>query len=178
MNTDNQTLLLVDDRDNFSGEYAKRVDCHIGKGLHHRAFVVLVENNNGKILMQKRKHKLWNNFWDTTAISHPLHLKDRDESYVEAANRALKDEMGIESVKLVNVGGFNYFAQFGAKCENEYCAILVGEYNGPVNASKDLVYEYKWIPKKDFIDECIKENPSYTPWAILTGKFLKKGQSL
>lgn len=177
MNPDGQMLLVVDDSDVFHGQYAKRIDCHTGKGIHHRAFLVLLENNS-QVLLQKRKHKLWNGFWDITATTHPLHLEDHDESYHEAAARALKVEMGIENVKLVNVGGFNYFAQFGAKCENEYCAILVGEYNGPVNASKDLVYEYKWLPKTEFINNSVNDESTYTPWAILTGKFLKKGQSL
>ena len=78
-----QQLLLVDEKDEFLGQYAPRSACHTGKGLHHRAFAVCLFNKSGQILLQKRKHKLWDNFWDVTAISHPLHLLDRDESYQE-----------------------------------------------------------------------------------------------
>ena len=172
MNTDNQILLLVDENDNFSGKYAKRIDCHTGKGIRHRAFVTLLENSKGEVLLQKRKHALWDGFWDTTAISHNLHLEDHDETYTEAGNRSLLVEMGIPEVDLKNVGGFPYFVEFGKMCENEYCAILLGNYDGVVQPNKDAVYEYKWLDKKAFIQSCINEDEAYTPWAILTGKFL------
>lgn len=172
MNTDNQMLLLVDEKDNFSGKYAKRIDCHMGKGLHHRAFLVLIGNIQGKVLLQKRKHKLWDDFWDITATTHPLHLEAHDETYDEAAERCLKKEMGISGIKLKNIGGFNYFAAHGENCENEYCAILMGKYDGDVKINGNVAYAYKWIPKDEFIKECVKENQEYTPWAILTGKFL------
>lgn len=177
MNIDNQIVILVDEQDNFLG-YAQRKKCHTGQGIHHRAFVVLLENKKGEVLMQKRKHALWNNFWDTTAISHPLHRDNADESYDRAGKRALKDEMGIEQVNLINIGGFNYFAAHGENCENEYCAILMGNYSGNITPNFNAVYEYKWVPKKEFIEECIKENSTYTPWAILTGKFIEKGTAL
>ena len=173
ISTDNQILLLVDEADVFSGQYATRKECHTGNGIHHRAFLVLLENDNKEVLLQKRKHNLWDDFWDITATTHPFHLEDRNETYEEAAKRALQNEMGIKDVKLKNIGGFNYFAKHGDNCENEYCAILVGEYNGEVKASPDLVYHYKWMPKDEFIQECMSSNSSYTPWAILTGKFLK-----
>jgi isopentenyl-diphosphate delta-isomerase type 1 len=172
MNTDNQMLLLVDDTDRFSGDYATRKKCHTGKGLHHRAFVVLLENKKGEVLLQKRKHKLWDNYWDTTAISHVLHLKDHDETYTDAALRAMKSEMGIAKMSLEKIGGFNYFAKHGKNCENEYCTILIGNYNGKVKADSRAVYEYQWMKKKEFIQHCLDENNVYTPWAILTGKFL------
>lgn len=171
-NTDNQMLLLVDEDDNFSGKYAKRIDCHTGKGIRHRAFVTLLENNKGEVLLQKRKHSLWDGFWDTTAISHTLHLDDHDESYNEAAERTQQAEMGIKGVSVDKIGGFTYFAKFGDMCENEYCAILYGTYNGEVKPNKDAVYEFMWLDKQTFINNCLKENNTYTPWAILTGKLL------
>jgi isopentenyl-diphosphate delta-isomerase len=172
MNTDNQMLLLVDENDNFLGKYAERIDCHTGKGIRHRAFVTLLENKKGEVLLQKRKHKLWDGFWDTTAISHPVHLKDHDETYSEAGNKTLQREMGIPEVALTNAGGFSYFAKFGKMCENEYCAVLIGEYDGKVNPDPDFVYDYKWVNKKTFITRCLKEDPAFTPWAILTGRLL------
>ncbi len=173
MNTDNQILLVVDDQDNFI-RYENRKECHLGNGIHHRAFVVLVENSKEEVLLQKRKHKLWDGFWDTTAISHPLHIGDRDESYEEAGNRSLMDEMGIRPLSLENVGGFNYFVKHGENCENEYCAILTGLYEGDVVINSDAVYEYKWIPKTEFISQSLKEDQSLAPWAILTGKYLSE----
>lgn len=171
MNTDKQILLLVDDKDNFL-DYEKRDACHLGNGLHHRAFVVLLENSKDQVLLQKRKHKLWDGYWDTTAISHPLHLEDRDETYNEAGSRALKNEMGIENIALKKIGGFNYFVKHGENCENEYCAILNGNYDGKIEINSNCVYEYKWEHKDDFIKKCIENDKEFAPWAIFTGKFL------
>ena len=120
---------------------------------------------------------MWDNYWDTTAISHVLHLHDHDESYEEAAYRSMQSEMGIAELPLKKIGGFNYFATYGKSCENEYCAILFGTYNGPVIPNKNAVYEYQWMNKKKFIQECLGNNKQYTPWAILTGKFLASKNS-
>ena len=121
-----QKLILVDEDDNPTGKYADKGECHFGTGLHHRAFVVLLENKKGEVLLQLRKHIRWDGYWDLTAISHVLHLDDHNETYEEAALRALKDEMGISlssgfkntgGVKLPhppsvqNIGGVNYFSK-------------------------------------------------------------------
>lgn len=165
-------LILVDEQDNETGEYADKGECHFGDGLHHRAFVVLLYNSKGEVLLQYRKHVRWDKFWDLTAISHVLHLGDRNETYEEAANRSLNDEMGIDRVTLKKIGGFNYFAKYHSHCENEYCAVLVGEYNGDVRPNPDVVYEYRWTDEKQFIED-VKNNPSaYTPWAIETATIL------
>jgi isopentenyl-diphosphate delta-isomerase len=173
MQTSRQILIIVDEHDVPTGKYEDKGECHFGDGIHHRAFVVLLENSKGEVLLQFRKHVRWDRFWDLTAISHVLHLEDHDESYQEAALRSLKEEMGITEVAIKKIGGFNYFAKYHAHCENEYCAILIGSYNGEVKANPDVIYEYKWMPKKEFFKD-VENNPEkYTPWAIETVKILR-----
>lgn len=168
-----QMLILVDENDVPTGEFADKGECHFGEGLHHRAFVVMLYNKKREVLLQYRKHVRWDKFWDLTAISHVLHFPDRDESYEEAGQRALRDEMGIENVSLEKIGGFNYFAKYHGQCENEYCAILVGDYDGEVVPDQEAVYEYKWQPENEFLTD-VSENPDkYTPWAVETAKVLK-----
>lgn len=167
-----QLLILVDENDIPTGEYADKGECHFGQGIHHRAFVVLLYNSKREVLLQFRKHVRWDKYWDLTAISHVLHLDDRNETYEEAGDRSLKDEMGIDGVQLTKIGGFNYFAKYHSHCENEYCAVLVGTYNGEVTPDRNLVYEYKWMNEKDFLRD-VKSNPEkYTPWAIETVNIL------
>lgn len=167
-----QMLIIVDENDVPAGQYEDKGECHFGNGIHHRAFVVLLENSKGEVLLQLRKHVRWDKFWDLTAISHVLHFSDHDETYEEAANRSLQEEMGISNVKVKKIGGFNYFAKYHAHCENEYCAVLIGSYKGEVISNKDLIYEYKWMPKQEFIDD-VKKNPEhYTPWTLETVKIL------
>lgn len=172
MNT-NEQLLLVDNNDNFSGQYADRLSCHTGKGLHHRAFVVVVFNNKNEILLQKRKHVLWDGYWDVTAISHVLHKKDFDESYEQAAYRALKHEMGVPEIPLKNIGGFNYFAKYHTYCENEYCAVFVGTWDGKITANNNVVYTYKWMDIDEFYNDAKIHQSVYAPWTILTAELLQ-----
>lgn len=173
MSTDNQELLLVDNQDSFSGKYARRIDCHMGGGLHHRAVIVLLENEKAQVLLQKRKHTLFDGYWDITATTHVLHLSDGDESYEKAGKRALFNEMAVTEVTLKKVPhGFNYFAKEGLFCENEYCSIFTGNTTQKIVPNMDVVYEVKWVNKTDFIKRCLEKDKTLTPWAILTGELL------
>lgn len=169
---DKETVILVDENDNFQG-YASRGECHRGKGKRHRAFVTLLFDSQNRVTLQKRKHRLFDNLWDGVC-SHNLRLKNKDESYQEASDRALAKEMGIGHADVNKVGGFNYFAKDGANCENEYCAVLVGKYDGEYEPNKDEVYEVKQMDFAEFIDDMAANPQKYTPWAIKASIILEK----
>lgn len=164
-----QTVLLVDEKDNLLG-YAPREEAHSGRGKHHRAFVTLIFDKDNNVIIHRRKHKLFDGLWDLTAISHPLHINGKDESYQEASDRALLKEMGIRHVSVTKKGFFNYIAFDGKNCENEYCAILVGKYDGLYKPNNLEVYVAKKVKLEEFMKD-ISENPKkYTPWAVLAAK--------
>lgn len=173
MNTDEQILIVVDDKNKPLG-YAPRGECHSGSGKKHRAFVTLLFDSQDNVLLQKRKHRLFDNRWDLTAISHPLHNDGHDETFQEASDRALVKEMGISHVLIENIGAFNYFALDGENCENEYCAVLKGEYNGEYTPNPAEVYDVRKIPFKQFIASVRTKPNEYTPWAKLAASVLGK----
>jgi len=122
---DKQIILAVDEDGKFSGEYIPKEVGHTGEGKRHLAITVLLYNNKGQVLLQKRKHKIFDNIWDITGATHPLHADAGDESLEEATRRCLKIEWGIREIRKIRViGSFNYFAKYGKYCENEHCAIL------------------------------------------------------
>lgn len=168
-----QMLILVDKNDKSLGKYASKERCHIGKGLHHRAFTILIFNKKGKVLLQKRKHELWDGFWDLTN-SHPLHKDNKNESYHQAATRCLKREWGIET-PVKKLFGFNYLAKYKKNfCENEYCLFLVGECKRNVYPNPEVAYGYKWMALEPLLKD-IKIHPNkYTPW---TRKALQEFES-
>lgn len=172
---DEQIILGADEEGKFTGEYFPKSVGHTGEGKHHFAITVLIYNSKREVLLQKRKHKIFDNIWDMSASTHQLHREDgTDETDEEATLRALKVEYGIENVKLQDLGGFNYFAKYGEHCENEHDKLLVGEYNGEVNLNAEAGYEYKWMDKGGFLED-VEENPeSYTPWTIKGVKLLKE----
>lgn len=170
-----QIILACDDEGNFL-EYIPKVVGHTGEGRRHLAITVLVYNSKGQVLLQRRKHKVFDNIWDFTASTHPLHKEgEQDETFEQATLRALKDEYDIESsIKLENLGSFNYFAKWNSHCENEHCAMMVGEYDGEIKMDPAVGYEYKWINKREFLKD-VESNPQqYTPWVIDGMKILEQ----
>ncbi len=162
-------VILVDNKDKELG-YSSIEKTHTGQGMRHRAFVTLLYNSKNQVLLQRRRHRLFDGLWDLTAVSHPLHIKDHNESYQEASDRALKKEMGVGHVVVRKVGGFNYFARDRGNCENEYCAVLVGKWDGKQKTNPKEVYGARWVDFGKFLKD-IKVNPKkYTLWAVLALK--------
>ena len=170
-----QTILAVDDNGSFLG-YIPKETGHSGEGKRHLAITVLLFNSKGQVLLQRRKHKIFDNIWDFTASTHPLRKNDgTSESLEEATYRSLEVEYGIKGkIPLKNMGFFNYFAKFGEYCENEHDALLVGEYNGEIDLNPDTAYECKWVDKQQVVADMEKNPQNYSPWALEGLKLLKK----
>lgn len=171
---DDQIILACDDNGKFL-EYISKSAGHTGKGKRHLAITVLIYNSKGEVLLQRRKHQVFDNIWDFTASTHPLHRDDgKDETIKEATSRSLKDEYGIENVEVKRAGEFNYFAQYGEYCENEHDVLLIGEYNGEVKLNSDVAYEYKWVSKEDLLKDMEQNPQKYSAWANEGLKVLKQ----
>ncbi len=154
-------LVLVDKKNRKRG-LAEKKKAHLGKGLLHRAFTVLIFNGEKKVLIQQRsKNKfLWPLIWETSCSSHPL----PGESSLSAAKKRLKEELGFTCF-LKSQGIFYYQANYkNIGAENEACALLTGQYNGKVRHNPKEVSQYKWISLKE-LKKDIKKNPKkYAPW--------------
>ena len=154
-------VILVDKNDNQIG-LEDKVKAHLGQGILHRAFTILIFNKKNEILLQKRaKDKmLWPLVWEATCSSHPLENK----TYEEAGKKRLKQELGF-SCPLKLVDKFIYQSSCGkVGAENEVCGLLKGEYNGDVKADSQEVAEWKWVSLLELRKE-IKKNPEqYAPW--------------
>lgn len=169
-----QTILACDDNGNFE-EYIPRMIGHTGMGRRHIGLTILLTNNKGQFLLQRRKHQIFDNVWCFSADTHRLHTKAEDESLEQATERCLKVEYNIiEKFPINNLGFFNYFGKDDGYCENEYCAMVVGEYNGSINMNPKVGYEYRWVNKKEFLTDLEKNPEKYAPWVIEGVKILKK----
>jgi len=153
-------VVLVDKNDKPLG-LRDKTECHLGKGILHRAFSVFVFNKDRVLLQQRSSEKfLWPLYWTNTCCSHPL----PEESYKQAAQRRLKEEMGFVCA-VQKIGAFQYQASYKDKgSENEVCAVLRGEYNGEVSADPKEVAAWKWVDFKE-LKKDVKLSPGkYTPW--------------
>lgn len=176
MGQPNQIIIGASEDGTPTGEYFAKEIGHTGEGKRHFAISVLVYNSKGEVLLQKRKHRVFDDIWDMTASTHQLHSEDGiNETDEEATLRSLKREYGINEVKnLKNYGGINYFAQYGDVCENEHDIILTAEYDGDVKLNNEVGYNYKWMEKEEFLKD-IEENPrKYSPWSQKAVELLKQ----
>ena len=135
--------------------------------------MVALYDNQGKLLLQRRKHDLFSNRWDLTGASHPLRLRSRNESYTEAAARCVRTEFGVSGVSFRKIGAFNYFAAQGKKCENEHCAVIVGKYDGRVRPNHEVAYGFRWATFGEALAEIREKPESFVKWARLGAKVLK-----
>lgn len=173
-----QIILACDDQGNFL-EYIPKAVGHRDVGRRHLSITILIYNKQGQLLLQRRKHQVFDNIWCFTADTHLLHNQTGDESFEQATWRCLRVEYGIaDKISLANLGTFNYFAPYhtvqGEYCENEHCAMMVGEYNGELKMNPETAYEYKWVDKKDFLKDFESNPQKYAPWVSEGVKLLKQ----
>lgn len=157
-------LILVDDKDNEIGTDT-RENCHAGKGKRHRAYTVFLFHD-GKLLLQRRSSKklLWPGGWDVSYTSHVY----PGESYQQAAARKAKQELDAKIPELSDVYSFVYFAPQGNNAENEFCRLLVGDFDGRFAANPDEIMETKWATVDELAADLKAHPGSYTPWFRLS----------
>ena len=156
-----EQLILVDDNDREIGFKAKN-DCHLGKGVLHRAFSIFVFNAENELLLQQRSPSkmLWPNYWSNTCCSHPR----KGEAMQDAVVRRLKQELGFEC-PLTFLYKFKYQAQFGAiGAEHEYCWVYYGRYDGAVDVNVNEIAAWRWVNVEALERELAVTPDRFTPW--------------
>ncbi len=161
---DPEELILVDEADRVVGHLSKEA-CHAGRGVLHRAFSLLVFNEAGELLIQRRSpHKrLWPLHWSNSCCSHPR----RNEPIEAAAQRRLHEELGIRC-PLRFLFKFQYQAQYDhAGAENELCSVYIGRYSGPLRVNRSEVAGWRWIAPDALEAEFAERGAEFTPWFLL-----------
>ena len=107
-------------------EVVDRLAAHTGDGIRHRAFTVLIYDEEGRILLARRspEKRLWGTYWDGTVASHPA----PDQSQIEATRQRLDEELGIapdqyDDLRATDVFEYKRF-YFEEGVEYEVCTVL------------------------------------------------------
>lgn len=153
-------VILVDEHDRVVGTMEK-LEAH-RKGMLHRAFSVILFNDAGKLLLQKRSKSKYHSsgLWTNTCCSHPL----PGETIDAATRRRLKQEMGID-LQPVFSHRFIYKAKLDHDLiEHELDHVYVGTYNGSPEINQKEVEDWKYVDFQ-WLKEDMQKNPSsYTAW--------------
>lgn len=158
---------VVDEDNNVIG-MASREECH-KKGLWHRAVHVIVVNSEGKLLLQKRtlNTDLYRGYWIDAAAGHV----DAGESYEEAAERELKEELSV-NIKLKKLFDFKKYTGN----DNEIIRVFGTRYDGPFKANKEEI-DFVEFFSLDKINEMMKKE-KFTPATVEIIKKLNRNPSL
>lgn len=159
--TDSDSLILVDEADQGVGHLSKAL-CHEGLGILHRAFSLLIFNDNGELLIQQRsaRKRLWPLYWSNSCCSHPR----RAETMDEAIHRRLHEELGIRC-PLHYLFKFQYQAQFDETgAENELCSVFIGRCTDPVKIDADEIHAWRWAAPQTLQREMAGGTGNFTPW--------------
>lgn len=165
-----QDLILVNKKGERIGKEEKwRVH---KKGILHKGFSVALFYK-GKIILQRRKHPVFDKTTDFTASSHPLMIAGKPEKEEKAVFNCLKREWNISQKDLRNfksLGSFVYQAKDKKGfIEHELCTIYRGDINFLPFANFEFAYGFEAVDP-----QFLKENQVL----FLLAPWVKKSLSL
>lgn len=144
--------------------FVSRDVAHRGEGILHRAFMTLLWDEHGRLMLARRsEHKrLWPMIWADSCAGHPL----PGETVVVAARRRAAEELGCD-VHLHTVGSFVYEAQMGdAGLERELCEVCVGTLTDELQPNPAEVSEIAFFYQTE-LDEAVRQRPDdFAPWLV------------
>ena len=155
-----ENVVLVDENDVEVGIMPK-MEAH-QKALLHRAISVFIFNEKGEWLLQRRALSKYHSsgLWSNAACTHPR----PKETYSEAAERRLHEEMGIQC-ELTNLFNFIYKERLDNELtEHELDHVFIGYSEDIPNINTEEVCDFKYISFNNLAKD-IQEHPdNYTYW--------------
>jgi len=153
-------ILIVDDQDRETG-YMEKMEVH-KKGVLHRAFSVMIFNNEGEVLLQKRAKKKYHSpgLWSNSCCSH----QREGETLKEAVSRRIQEELGI-ACDCKDEFKFKYRIEFdNGLIEHEIDHVFIGQYNGNVFPNEEEVEEICWITLDKLNKEMSEHPEDFSYW--------------
>lgn len=156
MKDDMSELFVVVDENDEIIDFRTRHDCHHNKDLIHRGVGVILFNDRGEVLLQKRsKHKETHpGYYDISVAGHC----GKGETYEETALREMKEEIGVTADISFVQKLLIHFPE-----ETEYDTYFKGVHNGPFHLNKDEVESVEFMNT----EQIQKREPQLTDFAKL-----------
>jgi len=128
-----EELLEIVNKDGEVMGIAPRFEIHGNPSLIHRVIHVLVFNKNGELLLQKRSENkdVAPGKWDTSVGGHV----DPGEELLEAAEREMREELGITHCKPQPLYTYMYSNSYETELVHTYLCI----YGEEVSFNKDEI---------------------------------------
>jgi len=169
-----EQIVIVDENDNAIGEEDKG-KCHDGAGILHRAFLAMVFNKSGDLLLSRRsdRKKLWPGYWDGTVASHLF----KGEDYEQASKRRLMEELGLTATVIKYAFKFHYKVGYeNIGTEHEICAVTIVssvDFEN-ITPNSDEISEIRSIDPRLLREEFGRQKHNYVPWLMLAFNHMDK----
>jgi isopentenyldiphosphate isomerase len=122
------------------------------KGLIHRAVIIIVQDPDGNILLQKRGPNVatYPNVWDISAAGHV----DEGEPYLAAAQREVSEELGLTDYELQEVDTIRIDTIYQERIMNRFARLYQTTipHNTDFTLAKDELTAVKWCSPKELKD--------------------------
>jgi 16S rRNA (adenine1518-N6/adenine1519-N6)-dimethyltransferase len=149
-------IQIVDKQDRPVGEAS--IDEAQKQGLIHRIARVMIEDGNGGVLLQRRAlHKgLFPGRWDNSVAGHV----DAGESYEIAAHRETEEEIGLNGLKLEEIGKYYNEETFEWRSMKRFNTVFraIVPRNAVFGIDREEVDSVEWFHLPD-IAEMVKNDP-------------------
>jgi len=155
-----EQVIAVDEDDNELG-LISRTDAHGENSVLHRAFMTLLIDDEGRLLLCRRSalKRLWPLIWADSCAGHPL----PGEGTKAAAERRLTEELGC-TVSLRHVGRFAYRTPWiDAGFEHELCHVFVGPLCD-IRPDPTEIAEAELFPLGDLALQMLERPDDFAPW--------------
>ncbi|MDQ3405210.1 MAG: isopentenyl-diphosphate Delta-isomerase [Actinomycetota bacterium] len=163
---ESQLVELVDPDGTATGSCTV-ADAHTAPGRLHRAFSVLLLDEQDRVLIQQRAaaKTRFALRWANTCCGHPA----PGQTVFDAAAQRLIEEIGVRGVTLYEAGVYSYLAEdpLTGRVEHEYDHVLVGRVPvdlPPLVLDPVEVAAVRWLTPEELRAD-VAENPDrHTPW--------------
>jgi isopentenyl-diphosphate Delta-isomerase len=139
---------------------------HRAPGMLHRAFSVLLADDGGRVLLQRRA-AVKTRFplrWGNACCGHPA----PGQPVTEAANVRLGEELGMAPVQLAEIGVYVYRADdpVTGRVEVEYDHVLLAHIDAdhPMTPDPAEVAELRWVALDEVRAGIGAQPDDYAPW--------------
>ena len=155
--------------------FAEKEKCHRGRGLWHSAFLVMVFDGRGRLMLARRSHqkKLWPDFWDGTVAGH----FSQGISPERAPGARVREEIGATCDSLEFLFEFPYQSNYeDVGVEKEVCRIFKARAipRSAISPDEAEISEFRFSSLPALRRE-VKSRPSeFTPWFLLAFARLPK----
>lgn len=160
-----EQVLSVDDH-NRPSELVDRIDAHTGEGILHRAYTIVLKDEEGVYLAKRSQQKfLWPGYWDGTVASHWTSGERKHEELIERVQL----ELGLSdntSLSINDHGNFQYKARYEKRgIEWEICRLYTANISDvSFDPDPEEVQEISLMSYDELEKRISQDDGIFSPW--------------